>query len=82
MFIAMAVVGLAAVDQCRRLGAPGRGLDATSGGRLLEWSRALEPFLPVRLRPVDRAVVRAERADHGSWTTNDNPFLTIDISPE
>ena len=53
------------------------------GGRVLEWSRALEPFLPSSGsgRSIGPSFGPNARIT-GSWMTNDSPFLTIEISPE
>ena len=75
---------LAAADQRRVVGAAGGRLDgrrcaASSSGR-----RSLERFLPAsRLRPLDRRRVRADTATiRASWTTDDDPLLTVEIPPD
>ena len=54
--------GIAAADQCRRLGAPRGGLDGHGRppARMVAGHRAVPAV--IRLRPLDRALVRAERA--------------------
>ena len=82
IFIAMAVVGSLLLTNVAA-SAPLAGAWTDMGGRLLEWSRALEPFLPSSGsgRSIGPSFGPNARIT-GSWTTNDNPFLTIDISPD
>ena len=82
IFIAMAVVGSLLLTNVAA-SAPLAGAWTDMGGRLLEWSRALEPFLPSSGsgRSIGPSFGPNARIT-GSWTTNDSPFLTIDISPD
>lgn len=82
IFIATAVVGSLLLTNVAA-SAPLRGAWSDMGGRVLEWARALEPFLPSSgsgrsIGPSFGANARIT----GAWTTNDNPFLTIEISPD
>ena len=82
IFIAMAVVGSLLLTNVAA-SAPLAGAWTDMGGRLLEWSRALEPFLPSSGsgRSIGPSFGPNARIT-GSWTTNDSPFLTIEISPD
>ena len=80
IFIAMAVVSSLLLTNVAA-SAPLRGAWTDMGGRLLEWARALEPFLPSSgsgrsIGPSFGATARIT----GAWTTNENPFLTIELS--
>ena len=81
IFIAMAVVGSLLLTNVAA-SAPLAGAWTDMGGRLLEWSRALEPFLPSSGsgRSIGPSFGPNARIT-GSWVTSDNPVLTIEISP-
>lgn len=82
IFIAMAVVGSLLLTNVAA-SAPLRGAWSDMGGRLLEWSAFLEPFLPTSgsSRSIGPSFGPNARIT-GVWITNDNPVLTIEISPE
>lgn len=82
IFIAMAVVGSLLLTNVAA-SAPLRGAWTDMSGRILEVARALEPFLPSSGsgRSIGPSFGANSRIT-GAWTTNDNPFLTIEISPE
>jgi transglutaminase-like putative cysteine protease len=82
VFIATAVVGSLLLTNVAA-SAPLAGAWTDMGGRLLEWSRALEPFLPSSGsgRSLGPSFGQNARIT-GSWTTNNDPFLTIEIDPE
>ncbi len=82
IFIVMAVVGSLLLTNFAA-SAPLRGAWADMGGRVLEIARALEPFLPSSGsgRSIGPSFGPNARIT-GAWITNDDPFLTIEISPD
>jgi transglutaminase-like putative cysteine protease len=82
IFIAMAVVASLLLTNVAA-SAPLRGAWTEMGPRVLEWARALEPFLPSSGsgRSIGPSFGPNARIT-GAWTTNDDPFLTIEISPD
>jgi transglutaminase-like putative cysteine protease len=82
IFIATAVVGSLLLTKVAA-SAPLAGAWTDVGGRLLEWARAIEPFLPASGsgRSIGPAFGPNARIS-GAWVTSDNPVLTIEISPE
>jgi len=82
IFIAMAVVGSLLLTNVAA-SAPLRGVWTDMSGRVLEVARALEPFLPSSgsgrsLGPSFGPNARIT----GAWTPNNDPVLTIEISPD
>jgi transglutaminase-like putative cysteine protease len=82
VFITTAVVGSLLLTNVAA-SAPLAGAWTDMGGRLLELSRAIEPFLPSSGsgRSIGPSFGQNARIT-GAWTTNNNPFLTIEISPD
>ena len=82
VFIAAAVVGSLLLTNVAA-SAPLAGAWTDMGGRLLEWSRAIEPFLPSSGsgRSIGPSFGQNARIT-GSWTTNNDPFLTVEMSAE
>ena len=63
--------------------APLAGAWTDMGGRLLEWSRAIEPFLPSSTtgRSIGPSFGLNARIE-GVWTTNEDPVLIMEIAAE
>jgi transglutaminase-like putative cysteine protease len=81
VFIGAAVVGSLVLTNVAA-SKPLAGAWSDVGGRLIEISRALEPFLPSSGSGISIGPSFGETAHiTGSWTTNNDPFLTITIDP-
>jgi transglutaminase-like putative cysteine protease len=79
VFIGAAVMGSLLLTNIAA-SAPLAGAWTDMGGRLLEWSRAIERFLPSGSgRPIGPSF-GPNAVTRGVWITDDTPFLTIDIS--
>jgi len=79
-FIVMAVSGSLLLTTVAA-SAPLAGAWTDVGGRLLEWSRAIEPFLPSSTtgRSIGPSFGQNARIE-GVWTTNNDPFLTMEVT--
>jgi transglutaminase-like putative cysteine protease len=79
VFIASAVMGSLLLTNVAA-SAPLAGAWTDVGARLLEWSRAIERFLPSSGsgRSIGPSFGR-NAITNGVWTTNDDPFLKIEI---
>ena len=80
VFISAAVVGSLLLTNVAA-SAPLAGAWTDMGARLIEWSRAIEPFLPSSGsgRSIGPSFGQNARIT-GSWTTNNDPFLTVEMS--
>ncbi len=82
VFISAAVVGSLLLTNFAA-SAPLAGAWTDVGARVLDWSRAIEPFLPSSGsgRSIGPSFGQNARIT-GSWTTNNDPFLTVEMASD